>query len=138
MTTHDQLLLWHALYELEARYWHEVDFNGGRNAHEFFTPDGLMVVGDNRFEGREKILQYYQWRERQAANAVSSVKTTRHLINNLYLESSGERCARALGIISFYGAAVLPPAGAVQTFSVRQARPTRSAWLIKDRQSESP
>ena len=110
MTTHDQLLLWHALYELEARYWHEVDFNGGRNAHEFFTPDGLMVVGDNRFEGREKILQYYQWRERQAANAVSSVKTTRHLINNLYLESSGERCARALGIISFYGAAVLPPA----------------------------
>ena len=37
MTTHDQLLLWHALYQLEARYWHEVDFNGGRNAHEFFT-----------------------------------------------------------------------------------------------------
>ena len=47
MTTHDQLLLWHALYQLEARYWHEVDCNGGRDAHQFYLSDGLMVVGHN-------------------------------------------------------------------------------------------
>src|SRR5205807_5731208 len=98
MTTHDQLLLWHALYELEARYWHEVDFNGGRNAHEFYQPDGLMVVGHNRFEGREKIREFYQWRERQTVNAVSSVKTMRHLISNFYVESADERRARVLGV----------------------------------------
>jgi hypothetical protein len=38
------------------------------------------------------------------------VKTTRHLINNLLVESSDARRARVLGIVSFYGAAVRPPA----------------------------
>ena len=47
MGKHDELLLWHALHDLEARYWHDVDFNCGRNAHEFYRPDGLMVVGHN-------------------------------------------------------------------------------------------
>ena len=45
MTTHDALRHWHELHDLEARYWYDVDLNGGRNAHEFFLPDGLMVVG---------------------------------------------------------------------------------------------
>jgi SnoaL-like protein len=110
MSTHDEPRLWHALYRLEARYWHEVDFNGGRNAHEFFLPDGLMEVGHNRFHGREKIQEFYAWRQRQAATAISSVKTTRHLIHNLYVESGDDRAAKVLGIISFYGAIVRPPA----------------------------
>ena len=83
MNTHEEVMLWHALYQLETRYWHEVDANGGRNAHEFYLPDGLMVVGHNRFQGREKIKEFYTWRERQAVTAISSVKTTRHLVNNL-------------------------------------------------------
>jgi len=109
MNSHQDLLVWHALYSLEASYWHEVDFNGGRNAHEFYQPDGLMVVGHNRFEGREKIREFYQWRERQTVNAVSSVKTMRHLISNLLVEPAAERRARVTGIISFYGAATRPP-----------------------------
>ena len=32
MNAHDEVALWHALYQLETRYWHEVDANGGRNA----------------------------------------------------------------------------------------------------------
>jgi hypothetical protein len=115
MSAHDEVLLWHALYALEARYWHEVDVNNGRNAHEFYLPDGLMVVGHNRFEGREKIREFYQWRERQTVQAVSSVKTMRHLISNFLVEPLGERRARALGVVSFYGAAARPP--------VTQSRP---------------
>jgi hypothetical protein len=110
MNTHDEVMLWHALYQLETKYWHEVDANGGRNAHQFYLPDGLMVVGHNRFQGREKIKEFYAWRERQAVTAISSVKTTRHLINNLFVESSSENAARVLGIVSFYGAVVRPPA----------------------------
>ena len=86
MNTHEEVMLWHALYQLETRYWHEVDANGGRNAHEFYLPDGLMVVGHNRFQGRDKIKEFYTWRERQAVTAISSVKTTRHLVNNLFVE----------------------------------------------------
>jgi len=110
MYMRDEVSLWHALYHLEARYWHEVDHNGGRRAHEFYAPDGVMAVGHNRFEGREKIREFYAWRERQALTAISSVKTTRHLINNLIVESSDEGHATVLGVISFYGAAVRPPA----------------------------
>jgi hypothetical protein len=110
MSTHDETGLWHALYRLEARYWHEVDCNGGRNAHEFYLPDGVMVVGHNCFRGREKIREFYGWRERQAATAISSVKTTRHLINNLFVETSNDRNAKVLGIVSFYGAPNRAPA----------------------------
>jgi hypothetical protein len=109
MNSHQDLLLWHTLYSLEARYWREVDFNGGRNAHEFYQPDGLMVVGHNRFEGREKIREFYAWRERQTVNAVSSVKTMRHLINNVLVEATAERRATMTGVISFYGAAARAP-----------------------------
>src|SRR5262249_59385683 len=109
MSAHDELLLWHALSSLEARYWHDVDFNCGRNAHEFYRPDGVMVVGHNRFEGRDKIREFYQWRERQTVHAVSSIKTMRHLIGNLRVEAADERRATVLGVISFYGAAARPP-----------------------------
>jgi hypothetical protein len=110
MNAHDEVQLWHALYRLEARYWHQVDCNGGRSAHEFYLPDGVMVVGHNRFEGREKIREFYAWRERHAATMISSVKTTRHLISNLFIESCNGRCAKVVGIVSFYGASVRPPA----------------------------
>jgi hypothetical protein len=110
MTTQDEVQLWHALYQLEARYWHEVDCNGGHKAHEFYLPDGLMVVGHNRFEGREKIREFYGWRERQATTSISSVKTTRHLINNLFVEQADERHAKVFGIVSFYGAVARAPA----------------------------
>ncbi len=110
MNAHDEVDLWHALHRLEARYWHEVDCNEGRNAHKFYLPDGVMVVGHNRFEGRDKIRQFYAWRERQAATAISSVKTTRHLVSNLFVASSDGRRAKVMGIVSFYGASVRPPA----------------------------
>jgi len=98
MNAHDEVQLWHALYHLEARYWHEVDSNCGRNAHEFYVPDGLMVVGHNRFEGREKIREYYAWRQRPGICS----QPTRHLISR--------RCAKVMGIVSFYGASGRPPA----------------------------
>jgi hypothetical protein len=74
MNTHDELLLWHALHRLEVTYWYDVDFNEGRTAHEFFTPDGVKTVGHNRFEGREEIREFYEWRARQ-----SGTKAVRHL-----------------------------------------------------------
>lgn len=110
MDTHDDVDLWHALYRLEARYWHEVDCNGGHRAHEYYLPDGVMVVGHNRFQGRDKIREFYAWRERQATTAISSVKTTRHLINNLIVDATTEGRARVLGVVSFYGSAARPPA----------------------------
>jgi len=128
MNTHDELLLWHALHRLEVTYWYDVDVNEGRTAHEFFTPDGVKVVGHNRFEGREEIREFYEWRARQSgAKAVrqlgiSGVKAVRHVITNLYVASSSECYATVLGIVSFYGGATYP--------SKRQSPPMMVADLI--------
>src|SRR5258708_3014788 len=114
MNTHDELLLWHALHRLEVAYWYDVDFNEGRTAHEFFTPDGVKMVGHNRFEGREEIREFYAWRARQGGGTavrhlgISGKKAVRHLITNLYVASSSERCATVLGIVSFYGGVTYP------------------------------
>ena len=108
MDPHGDFLLWHALYQLEAKYWHEVDFNGGQDAHEFFTPDGVMVVGDNTFRSRDKIREFYRWRAQQAATSVRTAKTMRHLISNILVESSGEGWASVVGVVSFYGGSPFP------------------------------
>ena len=96
------LVLWHALYGLEVRYWHEVDCNGGANAHSFYTADGVFAVGENEFRGCERIEQFYAWRGRRGMETVRSLRTTRHLISNLWVEATADREAKAFGVISFY------------------------------------
>jgi hypothetical protein len=103
MNTHDELLLWRALHRLEGTYWYDVDVNDGAHPHEFFTPDGVKMVGHNRFEGREQIRAFYEWRARQSAKeavrrlGISGVRAVRHLITNLFIASSSERRATVLG-----------------------------------------
>ena len=127
MNTHDELLLWHALHRLDVTYWYDVDFNEGRTAHEFFTPDGVKMVGHNRFEGREQIRAFYEWRARQSGTeavrqlGINGVRAVRHLITNLYVASSSERCATVLGIVIFYGGK-----------SKRQSNPPMVADLINE------
>jgi hypothetical protein len=114
MSTHDDLLLWHALHRLEVTYWYDVDFNEGRTAHEFFTPDGVKMVGHNRFEGREEIRGFYEWRARHNGTktvrplGINGTNAVRHLITNLYVASTSECCATARGIVIFYGGVTYP------------------------------
>jgi SnoaL-like domain len=98
----DELVLWHALYGLEVRYWHDVDANAGGNAPSFYTADGVFAVGENEFRGREQIQQFYAWRGRRGMETVRSLRTTRHLISNFRVEASGERETKAFGVISFH------------------------------------
>lgn len=109
MTAAADLILWHALYSLEARYWHAVDRNDGAHADAFYTDDGVFAVGENEFRGRERIRQFYAWRGRRGRGIGSGVRTTRHLISNLWVEAAGDREAKAFGVISFYDGAGRPP-----------------------------
>src|ERR1700730_3530106 len=69
----DDLALWYALNRLMTHYWADVDSNGGIQAREFYLPDSVYVVGNNRFEGEQKIRAFYA-RRRQRGRT-----TTRHL-----------------------------------------------------------
>jgi hypothetical protein len=95
--------LWHVLNRLESSYWREVDCNGGRQAHEFYTPDGLLAVGDNQFLGQQNIRAFYTWRRRRG------LLTSRCLICNLQVVSSNESRASHTAILSLYKANDRPP-----------------------------
>ena len=97
------LQLWYALNHLETRYWRDVDCNGGSQAHEFYTPDGLFVVGDNQFHGQQNIRAFYTWRQRRG------LLTSRHLIYNLQVASSDEVRASLSAMLSLYRANGRPP-----------------------------
>jgi hypothetical protein len=94
----DEPALWYALNRLMNDYWDDVDQNGGSQAHEFYLPDALYAVGNNRFEGAEKIRAFYA-RRRQLGNAA-----TRHLVTNLRVFAGGTNNARAVGVMSLYRA----------------------------------
>jgi len=92
----DDLALWYALNRLMTNYWADVDSNGGAQAHEFYLPDALYAVGNNRFEGEQKIRAFYA-RRRQRGRT-----TTRHLVDNLRVFRDDPRRARTVGVMSLY------------------------------------
>jgi hypothetical protein len=95
--------VWHVLNHLVTSYWWEVDSNGGRQAHEFYTRDGLFAVGDNQFLGQENIRAFYTWRRRRG------LLTSRSLIYNLRVVSSDECRASHAAMLSLYLAKDRPP-----------------------------
>jgi hypothetical protein len=94
----DDLGLWLALGRLIADYWADVDENSGATAHRFYLPDGLFAVGNNRFQGQEKIRAFYERRRKQGS------ATTRHLLSNLRVFAGEEWRARMVGVMSLYRA----------------------------------
>ena len=99
----DDLALWYALNRLLTSYWAEVDQNGGNQAHEFYLPDALYAVGDNRFQGADKIRAFYARRRQHGST------TTRHLVGNLLVFPEDARQARVVGTMSLYRADGRPP-----------------------------
>jgi hypothetical protein len=99
----DDVALWYAIYRLVVNYWAEVDQNAGSRAHEYYLADAFYAVGNNRFEGIEKIRAYYS-RRQQIGNS-----GTRHLVDNLQVFGEGRDRARAVGVMSLYRADGRPP-----------------------------
>jgi hypothetical protein len=97
MVDTDELALWCALNRLMANYWAEVDESGGRQAHEFYLPDAVYAIGNNRFEGRDKIAAFY---ERRRHGRIM----TRHVLSNQRAFDDGETQARMTGLMSLYRA----------------------------------
>jgi len=99
----DDMALWYALNRLMINYWAEVDDNGGAHAHEYYLPDAVYAVGNNRFEGEDKIRAFYARRRQRGTTS------TRHLVGNLRIFRDDPRCARVVGLMSLYRADGNPP-----------------------------
>jgi hypothetical protein len=94
---HDNVALWCALAGLMADYWADVDENDGREAHLFYLPNAVYAIGNNRFEGQNKIAAFY-------ARRGHSTIMTRHILSNLRVFADAKPLARATGLMTLYRA----------------------------------
>jgi hypothetical protein len=99
----DDPALWYALHRLVTRYWFEVDFNRGAEAHTFYQPVAVFAVGENRFEGQDKIRAFY------AKRAKRGLITARHVVSNLQVLPIDAQRVRLIGILTLYYAQGHPP-----------------------------
>ena len=60
-------------------------------------PDAVYAIGNNRFEGRDKIEAFYARRRHGAM-------LTRHVLSNLRTFADGDPCAHIVGLMSLYRA----------------------------------
>ena len=72
----DAIILRFEIETLLMDYWHEVDTNNGRKAHEFFLQDGLFrnSVGRDRI-GRDAIAEFYSSRDARGPRIARHVST---------------------------------------------------------------
>jgi SnoaL-like domain len=122
------LRLWQYFSLLEAEYWHDVDANGGRRAHEFFTPAGSYAIGKRVFQGHEEIQQFYGWRSGRGA------RVSLHLVTNFRISGVTAETASFGCIMSLYaedGEPVLEskPAIMIADVSNEYVR-TETGWLL--------
>lgn len=88
-----------------AEYWHEIDFNGGRNASQYYTPDAEFHGQFASYEGVEKIQKFYDWRVSQGP------RLSVHSFTNFRARFTGPDTAEATNFLFLYaknGEKVLP------------------------------
>lgn len=84
------------LEERLIAYWHDVDFNWGENAADYYTKDGLFLSERSRYEGRDQIREFYAWRKER------SERVNVHLVGNFWLKSLSENKVEAHWICTLY------------------------------------
>jgi hypothetical protein len=90
-----------ATAELEmglADFWHDVDANWGRQAGDYYAPDGVYASGKLLLEGREAIQGFYSWREGRGARVAV------HGFTNFRAEFDGAGGATAHWYMLLWGA----------------------------------
>lgn len=97
MTGIEDVALWCALNQMISAYWADVDENGGETAHEFYLAEALYVIGNNRFEGQDKIQAFYARRR-------YGTIVTRHVVSNIRVLGGNARQAQMLGLMTLYRA----------------------------------
>lgn len=81
-----------------AEYWHEIDFNGGRNASAYYVPEAEFHGQFASYFGLEKIQQFYDWRREQGP------RLSVHSFTNHRAWFTGPDSAEATNFLMLYAA----------------------------------
>jgi hypothetical protein len=88
-----------------AEYWHEIDFNGGKDAASYYVPEAEFHGQFASYFGVEKIQQFYDWRREQGP------RLSVHGFTNFRAWFTGPDSAEATNFLFLYaanGVKVLP------------------------------
>jgi hypothetical protein len=85
-----------------ANYWHEIDFNGGRNASDYYVEDAVFHGQFASYNGRAKIQQFYDWRVAQGP------RLSVHSFTNFRAWFTGTDSAEATNFLFLYAANGVP------------------------------
>lgn len=91
------------LEEKIVAYWHDVDFNWGRNAAGHYAPDGVFISPHARYEGRAQIAEFYAWRQDRGE------RVNVHLVGNMFVKSLTDDRAEAHWICTLFASDGPPP-----------------------------
>jgi len=131
-----KLLELNAVLSLQlADYWHEIDFNGGRDASAYYIPDAEFHGQFASYIGVEKIQQFYDWRRAQGP------RLSVHSFTNFRAWSTGPDTAEATNFLFLYaanGEKVLPthPPITISLATDRYVRSDEGRWLCTYRRFE--
>ena len=81
-----------------AEYWHEIDFNGGREASGYYAEDAVFHGQYASYEGVAKIQQFYDWRRERGA------RLSVHSFTNFRAWFTGPDAAEATNFLFLYAA----------------------------------
>ncbi|WP_174278918.1 nuclear transport factor 2 family protein [Sphingomonas bacterium] len=117
------------LHALEVDYWYAVDRRQGTGAEEFYTEEGIFVVGSETMRGRDEVAAFYRWR------ASRGERTARHCVSNPRLSASGENAATFECVMQLFaddGVPVLESKPAIMIADVRSdCVLVDGRWLFK-------
>jgi hypothetical protein len=117
-----------------SNYWHEIDFNGGRDASSYYTEDAEFHGQYASYIGVAKIQQFYDWRVAQGP------RLSVHSFTNFRAWFTGPDTAESTNFLMLYArnGVKIQPSHAPITVSLATDRFRRVSgqWLCTWRQFE--
>ena len=86
-----------------SEYWHEIDFNGGAEAAQYYVPEAEFHGQFASYIGADKIQQFYDWRRNQGP------RLSVHSFTNFRAWFTGADSAEATNFLFLYAANGVKP-----------------------------
>jgi hypothetical protein len=136
MNRTERLLATQELHALLMDYWHEVDTNWGQGAAEYYTEDAVFQGPEATYQGRDKIRQFYEWRQKRGSRLAV------HAVSNFRVDFESESRATSTWYLLLYaadGVPVLPTHPPIQIALVTDTcvRDSEGAWRYAYRKFEA-
>ena len=123
-TTHD-------LHQKLVRYWHDVDFDWGRGAANYYTQDAVFEGEGFAYNGRAEIEEFYAFRRDRGPRVVL------HAVTNFSCTFDSDTRANAAWVCLLYAHDGEPPQASAPPINISLVRDVyvreRGEWLVQRR-----